>query len=137
MKIWGIGAYWDGADDMSEFFVNNSLAAIGWPEEYAPSIHAMANEMEIGDLIYIKSFSIGAKVLNIKAVGKIVGYPYVDTSLFGGEIKKAVPVKWLYTGDNVKYPLSQAETRNNVYSLTLYREYSPGVIRTLNKLVDF
>lgn len=136
MQVWGIGAYWNSAEDQSEFFVRNSVAALGWPEERAPSLCAMMNEMQMGDIIYIKSFTIRTKTLNIKAIGKITGYTYTDDVLFGGR-KKAVPVKWLYTGGVLKYGLTEEDGINNVYSHTLYREYSPGIIRRLNNYIDF
>lgn len=136
MKIWGIGANWNKSE--KDNFINHSVAAIGYSEDEAPALHAMMSEMEIGDIIYIKSFIPKNSTLKIKAVGRIIGYPYTEAKIFGNNApKRSVPVKWVYSGDTEKYELTPADTKYNVYSLTLYREYSPGVIKKLNNLIDF
>lgn len=132
MKLWGIGAYWDNVD-MTGNFIENSYALLGWNEADAPSLHTMMNEIAIGDIIYIKSFVKSSKSLKIKAVGKIKSY--LKPFKCGAQIKKGISVKWIYTDKCVIHKLSDSEMVYNVYSLTLYREYSAKIIEKLLDLI--
>jgi hypothetical protein len=67
MAIFGIGAFWSG-NDMTETFIRDRMACVGWDEASAPTLHAIVRQLRVGDLIFIKSFNPRAG-LAIKAVG--------------------------------------------------------------------
>ncbi|WP_040195621.1 hypothetical protein [Candidatus Soleaferrea massiliensis] len=135
MRIWGIGATW-GDKPMLDEFGKKHAVAIGWEEEEAPGLYAMMNQVQIGDIIYVKSFVIKGKVLHIKAVGTVTSTAYSQPPLLG-ENKKAINVKWLEKPESFKeilHPLSEEEMRYNVYNNTFYEELNPDIIEIIMNL---
>ena len=138
MKVWGIGATWDGKSMLNEFESKNAVA-IGWSESDAPALYAMMNEIRDGDIIYIKSFVIRGKRLKIKAIGEVVATAFEKPELFGAN-HKTIKVKWIANSSNTNkleldIPLSKKDTRYNVYSQTLYSEYNPDIIRKVRDYI--
>lgn len=75
MKIWGMGTCYGGYDDQTSIFIKNKIAAIGWSEDDAVDLYAMIREVEIGDIIYLKSSypqKGKGRILRIKAIGRVV-----------------------------------------------------------------
>ena len=56
MAIYGVGATFDEVD-VSQYFIDNNVAGIGWPIKYAPDLHQFIQSLKVGDIIYIKSFA--------------------------------------------------------------------------------
>ncbi len=131
MKIWGIGANWGDKSMLADFQVKEAVG-IGWSEKQAPALYAMMNEIEIGDIVYVKSFVIHSKELKIKAVGEVISNSFEEPNVFGSD-HRTVHVKWKegsFDDDDSRPPhrITQAEFRYNVYLNTLYREYNPKII---------
>ena len=68
MAIFGIGAYYDR--DVSNDFLEQGCACVGWAEGDAPPTHAILRHLRAGDIIFIKSFTPNDG-LTIKAVGLV------------------------------------------------------------------
>jgi len=68
MAIFGMGARW-GADDMTQTFVDEGVACIGyWPEE-ASSYYQMFQSIKNGDIIYLKDSDWKKVTFRIRAIG--------------------------------------------------------------------
>lgn len=126
MAIYGFGAAYGGSDDKTSNFVEAQGAFVGYSEHDAPVSHAMLRMIEVGDIVFIKSFppSIG---LIIKAVGIVVkAGPINDEELGSG-----VGVRWIYTGETgggENFRLGKMQDKADfTRGGTLYREYSPEV----------
>ena len=136
MKVWGIGTNWWTDDTKTRFndrtnhFLNDGVAAIGWSKDKAPGLYAMADEVEIGDIIYLKSYIIKGSQIRIKAIGKVTNNNYKTPKYEGCRVFK---VEWLKMERLEKIPLTDAEKTNNVFRNTLYREYNPRIIQIIMK----
>lgn len=69
--FYGIGAaFSSGTEDHASTFISKGFACIGWNSEDAPAFHEMLRQINIGDIIFLKSFSPKAG-LYIKAIGLV------------------------------------------------------------------
>lgn len=117
MAIFGIGAYYD--HDVSNDFLEQSCACVGWPEQEAPPAHAILRHLRTGDIIFIKSFTPNDG-LTIKAVG-IVSEGRVRSF---GNLGEGVPVRWVWNGEE---RIGRLDDKWPVRSVTIYEEYHPVV----------
>ena len=132
MAIWGIGAFYRGGKntDVSEDFKRNEGVFIGWSESDAPSVRRMFSSVKAGDLVYIKSYVIKGKRIRVKAIGVVT-----DTVvLHDPELGVGRKVKWLCK-DQFDIPLSEEDSKNNVYNNTLYEEFSPSIAAEIIKKI--
>ena len=126
MRIWGMGFTW--GDDRSADFIDSGAAIIGWSMQEAPDLFAMLQEVELGDVIYLKTFGIRKQEVNIWHIGKVIN----TLNLVENGTKYALGVKWINSFDK---PLALSlrdgkyTGKNNVYNNTFYREYNPGIIQ--------
>ena len=99
----------------------------------------MLRRAKIGDMIYIKSFTPrNNEVLYVKAIGFIVGRNIKEFNFKNGDsMGFGRMVKWVknHSDDFVKVELSSEDRVNNVYSNTMYEEYSTSIINELLKLL--
>lgn len=94
MAMYGLGARYE--TDVTDVFVQNELACVGWNYEDAPSLHEIMRSVQVGDIIYLKSHppSIG---LIIKAIGLVR-----NSEVFRSDHGAAcVRVEWLWQGPAV------------------------------------
>ncbi len=128
MAVFGLGAFYDGTDDMTDSFVSSSAACIGWPEIDARPLHKALRHIKIGDIIYIKAHppSVG---LIIKAVGIVM-----DDEIFSDpDLGEAcLRVRWLWRGND---HVGQVGDRYNVRNNTLYEEFNPEISRRVIALL--
>lgn len=123
MAIFGIGAFY--SSDVSKYFIDNSMAYVGWSKDEAPSLYEILRIIKLGDIIYIKSAPPGSG-LRVKAVGIVVDNETTENKVYGTGIK----VKWLWTGPEI---LINIDDKYNVRNNTLYEEYNK-IIQT--KILD-
>ena len=71
MAVYGIGAMYGGTEDMSEKFLENGVACIGFDPGDAPGLHEQLSKVKAGDVIFIKSY-VPTSGLHIKAVGIVI-----------------------------------------------------------------
>lgn len=130
MKIWGIGATWN--NDMCEDFKSKNVVALGYIESEAPALYEIMKEIEVGDIIYVKSFPPG-KIVHIKAVGVVISRAFETPNLFNdGRKHISVLVDWKHKSFDknflIKHELTERELKYNVYNNTVYREYNSDII---------
>lgn len=56
MAIFGLGAYYQ--EDVTNEFVSNDIACVGWDRADAPALHKTMAHIKVGDVIYIKSYQL-------------------------------------------------------------------------------
>lgn len=121
MAIFGIGAYYDGTRDMTDEFVDQGWACVGWSVQDAPALHRIVGHIKVGDLIYIKSFNprVGLK---IKAVGIVVSTEVdIPPEQLG---QRGVQMDWVWRGS---FLVGRIGDKYNVRGNTLFEEFNPQV----------
>ena len=126
MAIFGLGAFYE--EDMTDLFLSNEVACIGWNYNDAPSLHKLMRYIKVGDIIYIKSHP-PTQGLIIKAVGiasddKVHGVTDVGEACLG--------VRWIWSGNEV---VGKINDKYNVRNITLYEETNPDVQRRVLDLL--
>ena len=128
MAVFGIGAYYDGTTDMTNDFLSNGLACIGWPSEDAPPLHKLMGHIKIGDIIYIKAQPPN-QGLTIKGVGIVTDDEVLDDTGLG---EACISVKWVWSGNEY---VGRISDRYPVRFITLYEEFNPEIIRRVIELL--
>ena len=123
MAIFGLGAFYE--EDVTNKFLLNNVACIGWSYKDAPSLHKLMSHIKVGDIIYIKSYPY-AEGLEIKAVGIVLDD---NVSPVNGIGKACLKVKWIWEGSEV---IGKVEDKY-VRTITIYEEFNPAVQK---KVVD-
>lgn len=121
MAIYGIGSHYGSTEDMSQDFINNNCACVGWAQSDAPGLHRAISSIKIGDIIYIKSYPPNVGLI-IRAIGIVTDniardYYFSANSGFG------VGVKWIWVGEGKV----QFDDKYNVHRNTFYEEFIPEV----------
>ncbi|MEI0494596.1 hypothetical protein R4J09_04130 [Brachyspira intermedia] len=120
MSIYGIGARF-GDNDVTEYFVDNEEAGIGWNKDAAPDLHQFIQSLKVGDIVYIKSHSPSAGLI-IKAIGIIKNNDVIEDCDIDMRIGRKV--HWICTDINEHLKVnSKLNVRNN----SLYEEFHPIV----------
>jgi hypothetical protein len=128
MAVFGIGAYYDGTTDMTDAFLSNGVACIGWPAHEAPPLHKLMGHIRMGDIVYIKAQPPN-QGLTIKGVGIVTDDEvFRDTDL--GEA--CLRARWVWSGNEF---LGHITDRYPVRSITLYEEFNPEIIRRVIELL--
>jgi hypothetical protein len=123
LAIYGLGAFYK--EDVTNDFVSNELACVGWEIADAPALHNIMAHIKVGDIIYIKSRPPDLGLI-IKAVGIVTDDKVISTDLGDACLR----VKWVWTGNE---ELGKIQDKYNVRRNTLYEEHNPAVQR---KAVD-
>ena len=126
MKVWGIGT-----NDIYEFPLRKDYIRIDWDKEAAPDLHVMFRQIQVNDIVYVKAFLRNGRILRVKAIG-IVTQSVHKQEETGNMIIK---VLWLdvFTKEPLDISLNDCNVKNNVYSNTLYQEYSQQIIEKIMK----
>ena len=126
MAIYGIGAFYE--NDVSNKFLSKGVACVGWDSDDAPSLHRILKQINVGDLIYIKSHppDLG---LTIKAVGIVVDDEVKPVKGLG----TGVGVKWIWRGS--KFIGKMDDKYTPVRNITLYEEFNPDVQKKVIELL--
>lgn len=127
MAIFGMGAFFDGDTDVSEDFLRQGVACIGWPENDAPAVHNLLTRVHAGDTLYIKAHPPG-RDLTVKAVGIVTNNAIEDHDIgggFAGRLFRGVRVRWIWQGNRIFH--EEVNERYNVRNNTLYEEMSPSI----------
>ena len=126
MAIFGIGATYENYD-VSNQFIANSIACVGWSISDAPAIHEILRCLKVGDIMYIKTSPIGQGI-RVKAVGIVIDNTLEQKNNFG----TGVSVKWLWNGyENI----GRIDDKYNVRNNTLYEEFNKEVQTFILNLV--
>lgn len=134
MATYAFGAAYGGTDDKTRAFVNSGSAFIGWDPHDAPFLHAMLRQIEIGDLVFLKSAapSVG---LMVKAAGVVTD----NTIRQDPDLGFGVAVDWAFTGEAGGGQNRLIGKLNDKADFmrggTLYREFNPLVLRVVIDLI--
>lgn len=135
MAIYGIGCVIDDVDVGDDFY-RRGMACIGWMPESKPYLFGTIKEIDIGDIIVIKSFfqREGKQVLRIKGIGLV----FDNTIAQVRESWHCIKVRWLrYEPDGI----IEVEFQNESFDAgvqrrtTIYREYNLNVCQQIVRLV--
>ena len=138
MAVWGVGAKFDGWDNKLDSFVNESFWCTGFTQQEKPEIYEMIKNIQIGDIVYVKSLPIKSNIMNVRAVG-IVTDSFKDSNSHkefencGNEIG----VKWLIAESN--QPLLKEEITDkyiNERKTTIFKEYNKDIIKMVINLLN-
>lgn len=130
MAIYGIGAFYE--EDMSQEFIANNLAGVGWNSSEAPELHKFIASLKVGDIIYIKSFSPKSPDIIVRAIGIIRDNTLIDATTSNNLVFAGRYVIWR---DTEEFRIPKPQERNNVRLNTLYEEYHPDVqAQIINRL---
>jgi hypothetical protein len=128
MAVFGFGAYYDGTTDMTEDFLSNGVACVGWSRSDAPTLHRIIRHIKMGDLVYIKAHP-PPQGLIIKGVG-IVENDEIFRSPNLGEA--CLRVRWVWRGSEL---IGHLGDRYPVRNITLYEEFNPKIIGRVIELL--
>ena len=133
MSVYGVGAYYD--EDVTRDFIDAKCFCIGYEKSDATTLYEMLRRAKLGDIVYIKATTPKAKnTLYIKAIGFITGRNIKSYKFGNGnDMGYGREVEWIKDfSDCVREtPLNDKDRVNNVYSNTMYEEYSKGIIQQL------
>ncbi len=121
MAIFGVGAFFDGTTDVSEEFLRQGIACVGWPEKEAPALHNLLQRIQCGDILYIKSHPPGGRKLLVKGIGVVM-----DGTVKRYELGHGRRVRWIWH-DSATFNEKKEKERYNVRNNTLYEEMGPLV----------
>jgi len=129
MTIYGLGAYYSSRDpaDVSNLFISQGVACVGWDYLDAPPLHEIMHNMKIGDMLYIKSYPRNMGLI-IKAVGFVIDNNVVQIEGLGNA---CIKVKWIWSGIKEVGMLEDKYIRTG----TLYEEYNPEVQKIIINLI--
>lgn len=132
MAIFGVGAYWDS--DKTSDFIRHNVAVIGWDEKDAPGLHQIMRHMKVGDIVYLKSSSIGKKRLIVKAIGIILDDEILETAdlqpLTEGNLGRNVGFIW---EGNEDFPIP--DDKEPLKNFTVYEEHNIGIQSRILELI--
>lgn len=126
MAIWGMGSHFNGEDNQIDNFIKDNFVCMLWKESEVPEFYEMMKEIQLGDIIYLKSFQRGSSNMHINAIG-IVTQTFSKTNTHVGyeNCGNEIGVKWIN-----KNPKTTVEV-NSIYKqrkTTICKEYNKEVI---------
>jgi len=133
MAIYGIGCDYDGKDVGNDFY-KKGIACIGWKPKEKPYLYGIMKEIEIGDIIVLKSFppQKGKQVLRIKAIGIVIDNTIRPVEGLG----YCLEVRWLqYDADKItKWEFKEEFDAGVQRRTAIYKEYNPDICKRVIEL---
>ncbi len=137
MAVYGVGAYYGW--DVTKEFIDKKCFCIGYNKSDATTLYEMLRRAKIGDIVYIKSFSPSAnEKITIKAVGFIIGRNIKEFYFNDGQsMGYGREVRWVKDFSDCwqEIKLTKEDSVNNVYSNTMYEEYSSRIIKVILDMI--
>lgn len=83
--------------------IKDGFVCMLWKEKDVPKFYEMMKEIQLGDIIYLKSFQRGANIMHINAVG-IVTETFKSENLHTDyeNCKNQIRVKWINKNPDAK-----------------------------------
>lgn len=138
MAIWGVGAKFDGWDNKLYSFVNESFWCTGFTQQEKPEIYEMIKNIQIGDIVYVKSLPIKSNIMNVRAVGIVTeSFKNFNSHNGFGNCGNEIGVKWLIAESN--QPLLKEEITDkyiNGRKTTIFKEYNKDIIKRVINLLN-
>ena len=132
MAVYGIGAMYGGTVDLTDDFINNGVACVGWSPTEAPALHAQMRCVKAGDVFFIKSYAPNVG-LQIKAVGIVTDADFRQTT---PSLGWGINVRWVLMPEGRIAIGPVADHADHMRRGALYEEFNPTIIkRVLDVLV--
>lgn len=133
MAIWGMGSHFNGTDNQFDNFIKENFVCMKWTEIEAPEFYEMMKEIQLGDIIYLKSFQRGSNEMHINAIG-IVNETFEAENNHNGyeNCNNQIGVEWININPNDKIKV------NDIYKqrkTAIYKEYDKKVVDRIVKLI--
>lgn len=133
MAIWGIGSHFNGTDNQIHNFIKENFVCMLWKEDDVPEFYEMMKEIQLGDIIYLKSFQRGSNDMHINAIG-IVTETFRDENAHVGyeHCNNQIGVEWINKNPNEVIKV------NSIYKqrkTTICKEYDKKVVKCIVKLM--
>lgn len=134
MAIWGMGSFFNGTDNQFDNFISGKFVCMLWKEDDVPEFYEMMKEIQLGDIIYLKSFQRGSNEMHINAVG-IVTETFKNKNYHSGyeNCGNQIGVEWIDKNPNEVIEV------NSIYKqrkTTICKEYDKKVIEKIIKLIQ-
>jgi hypothetical protein len=135
MVVYGLGCMY-GDENVCSDFIKKDLACIGWEPAEKPYIYGIIRDINIGDILVLKSFfqRKGNQVLRIKAFGFVLNNIIEEDIKLGHCLK----VKWIsYKPEGIEdFEFPNEEFDGGVQRRsTIYREYNLEVCKKIINLI--
>lgn len=132
MAIFGVGCFY-GNTDVSYEFVKKGVACTGYDIKRMEYFTGLFKEIQKGDTIVLKTFDMRSGMVSIKAVG-IVTNPKFEKK--DNNVLYGVDVNWLkHTPTGIIHIQTYSDGGWHSRHSTIYKEYNPGIIMKIEKLV--
>lgn len=133
MAIWGMGSFFNGTDNQFDNFIKENFVCMLWKEDEVPEFYEMMKEIQLGDIIYLKSFKRGSNEMHINAVG-IVTETFENKNYHSGyeNCDNKIGVEWINKNANEVIEV------NSIYKqrkTTICKEYDKKVVKKIIKLI--
>ena len=138
MAIWGVGAKFGGWDNKLDSFINESFWCTGFTQQEKPEVYEMIKNIQIGDIVYVKSLPIKSNIMNVRAVG-IVTESFKNFNSHKGfeSCGNEIGIKWLIAESN--QPLLKEKITDkyiNERKTTIFKEYNKDIIKMVINLLN-
>lgn len=137
MAIWGVGAKFGGRDSKMNSFIEESFWCTGFIEQEKPKVYEMIKEIQIDDVVFMKSLPLKSSTMNIWAIGIVTDIFKNTNSHIGFEdCYNEIGVKWIIS--NLNQPLLTVEVHDkqiNERKTTIFREYNIDIVEKIIKLL--
>lgn len=134
MAIWGIGSHFHGTDNQIDNFINGKFVCMLWKEEDIPEFYEMMKDIQLGDIIYLKSFQRGSNDMHINAIGIVTETFRAENTHVGYEhCNNQIGVEWINKNPNEVIQV------NSIYKqrkTTICKEYDKKVVERIIKLIQ-
>ena len=127
--VWGFGFKFAGTDSKFDDFINDNFVCIGYKEDEAPEFIEMMKEIQVDDIIFLKTWRIRGSVLYIRAIG-VVTEEFTPENRYNTYNK--IGVKWLIT--DINQP-KKCNTKYRQRVTSIFKEYNQEVIAILDSLL--
>ncbi len=134
MAIWGMGSHFHGTDNQFDNFIKGKFVCMLWKENEVPEFYEMMKEIQLGDIIYLKSFKRGSNEMHINAVGIVTETFENENTHIGYEhCNNQISVEWVNKNTNEVIEV------NGIYKqrkTTICKEYDKKVVKRIIKLIQ-
>jgi hypothetical protein len=129
MAVWGIGSFFHGTDNQFDNFIDGNFVCMLWKEDEVPEFYEMMREIQLGDIVYLKSFKRGSNEMHVNAIGIVTDtFKSVNSHIGYENCKNEIGVRWINKNPTLIIKV------NSIYKqrkTTISKEYDKNVIEKI------
>lgn len=133
MAIWGMGSHFNGTDNQFDNFIKEKFVCMKWTETEVPEFYEMMKEIQLGDIIYLKSFQRGSNEMHINAIGIVIETFQNENTHTGYEnCNNQIGVEWININPNDRINV------NDIYKqrkTAICKEYDKKIVNRIVELI--